>query len=202
MNTFLSEFCKQIFTPAIAIVAITYLIRRYLDISFKNEFAHYKIHLQSEADKAIFEFQTKYSMLHQQRSEVIAELYGILAKTNRKTQELTRPIQFAGGPTVAEKKKDTMDTNNNLIEFFSVKRIYFSEELCKQIDDVLEVLRSSIVDFDIAHVHGMHNSENYKADATGLWIKSWKDLQEKMPPLLRNLESDFRNILLVKESAF
>lgn len=43
-------------------------------------------------------------------------------------------------------------------------------------------------------------NEEYKSDETGLWMQSYKRLREEVPPVLNELESEFKKLLGVIES--
>jgi vacuolar-type H+-ATPase catalytic subunit A/Vma1 len=201
----MSQFWKDIFqyigSPLVIIGAVTYLLRKFLDLSVESKLEEFKIILQADADKKLFEYQTTFATLHQKRSDLIAELYKQLSITYGNLCDLTQIIQFAGGPTLPEKKKTTRETFNNLSSYFSQHRIYFSVDLCNKMETVIKMIKDAFIEFDTAHTYGMQNSSEYTADHTGLWVKSWEKVTQEIPPVLNTIEEEFRSLLNVKEPA-
>jgi hypothetical protein len=194
MITYLSELAKQVLTPIFTIAVIGYLIRRYLDLSFKTEFEKFKTRINTEAKKDLYEFQTRYSALHQKRMEVIATVYSLLAKSRRLTKDLISPIQL-GVPPLSEKVSTAFTSFNELSIFFDDNRIYFSEKTCNQCEPILQTMAHSLATFQTAHVQGMGNQDKYAPDQTGLWVKSWEEFDQHLPPLMKSLETEFRELM-------
>lgn len=174
------KILELVVTPTAIVAAITYIMRGYLDNTFKQK---------------QFEFETKYSSLHTKRAEVIAELYSLVTETEILVSSLVSPMQLSGGKPLKDKINDSVATYNKLANFYAKHVIYFPESVCKTMDDALVTMKKSLIDFDIAHTHGMHGDKEYTADDTGLWVSAWKNMDEKWGPIRKQLEKEFRGLL-------
>jgi len=205
METLFKIF-EIVFAPTAIVAGIVYLLRKYLDTHFTKELEKFKSNLQSESERSkiefqtsleakLFEFQTKFSVFHAKQAEIVAEFYKQFADVYSEISRLTAPLQFEDGIPLKNKKKKAFDLFNELAVFFSRNRIYFNEDLCVKISSVLKLMQSALIEFDVAHIYGMQGSESYKRDDTNKWHEAWKTVDEKIPPLLRELEVYFRAIL-------
>jgi len=49
-------------------------------------------------------------------------------------------------------------------------------------------MRDAFLEFDTAQM----GNDEYKPDNTGLWIQSFKNVRNKLPPLMKQMEERFR----------
>jgi len=138
-------------------------------------------------EKTAFEHQTRFASLHARRAEVIAELYSALADAEEAAVSMVRPLQMAGEAPQEEKRKPAYERAQALQPHINKNRIYFSESLCKLLDEYLKTLHSALIDFD---AHLMMDKGELAA-----WMKSWERLTEAVPPIKAQIESDFRRLL-------
>jgi len=176
-------------TPTIIVGAIAFLIRSAFDRSLQRDLERFK----SELGIQRFEHETRFSIVQERRAEVIANLYGYLAKARRLMAQLTSIIQINPEPLL-EKKKRAADACNVADEYFNEHRIYLSRETSAKVEEVLELLKSAFIDFDTAQ-----NGDEYKADPSGFWRKAYSQVKNELPPLLEEMEVQFQEILGIKE---
>jgi hypothetical protein len=117
----------------------------YLTSRKQRQFERYKATLQAELEQSklqtqndlqikFFEYQTRFSLLHQRQADVIRDLYGMLGEANEYIIQLVSPTFNVNDNTHVV---TTSAKYNALAECFVKNRIYLEEETCKKIDDLL-----------------------------------------------------------------
>jgi hypothetical protein len=48
-----------------------------------------------------------------------------------------------------------------------------------------------LIDFDTAQM----GNDEYKPDRTGMWIEAYKRMRDEVPPILKELEDEFKDLL-------
>lgn len=172
-------------TPTLLVGALAYLLRTLFDRGLERDLERHK----SELAAQLFEHQTKFSIIHEKRAEVIAELYGRLARAHRELAKLTAAFQ-PGGQSLRGKKQQAADACNKADEFFNERRLYLDLKTSEKIDKTLETMKSAFIDFDMAQ-----QSDVYQPDSSGLWGQASKQIRDDLPPLLNELEGQFQDIL-------
>jgi hypothetical protein len=85
---------------------------------------------------------------------------------------------------------DTVEANNKLIKYYHVNRIYLDEEVCNRIDAVLEIINGSFLKYSIGAGSAKQSTESFR-----FLIEAWEALQKDVPPIKKDLESQFRQTL-------
>ena len=154
-----SSIIQFIGGSAIAIAAVTYLAKRFIDKSLDAAVERYKLNLQQELElykhnlaqeserlkfelnKISLEHQIRYNSLYLDRGTVIKQIYSELIKLEDELRDLTTIFQVS----------DWIKTENNfkirdlIVQFerqFEEKRLFFSEELCNEIELLIERMRT------------------------------------------------------------
>jgi hypothetical protein len=195
-------------------VIITYLGKKFIDKSLELGLEKYRNNLatsleshkadlnkQTEEFKASLrilelEHQVKYSMLHEERASVIKKLYSLIIELQIKLSELTSMFQ---GPNW--KKDDKCETDakkslNELKNFFLPNRIYFKNDLCVKIDEIINLSWKIIVDMSI-------NKSSVAYVETGPEmaeaIRKWNDIDKRITSEINSarlsLEKEFRTLI-------
>ena len=172
-----------VLTPTLSVAALAWLLKSLFSSGLQRDLERYK----RELDAKQFEQQARFSLIHQKRAEVIAELYARLARAKARLGELVAIYQ-PGGQSLIEKKKGTAEAFNDANSYFHERRIFLPEEIAESVDVVFEAMRDAFIEFDTAQ----RGSDEYKPDNTGLWIQSFKGVREKLPPLMKKMEAQFR----------
>ena len=106
-----------------------------------KELELYKLQLQSSFQTKLYEFQTRYSLLHQKRAEAIEKLFGLLAKVQNDLQIWA----YWGAVPRKETKEEfflkTQEDFQNMIDYFDEKRIYFDEEIKNSLLQLVRVIQ-------------------------------------------------------------
>jgi hypothetical protein len=178
----------------------------------KNIFQHYldkdiekfKLSLQNEVnlaqlkrDKEIENYKTdlnvilnKQIALQNKKAEVIEKLYGLLAEFNKCMVELTAEVKIIKGQTIEEKQENEIKEideaakkGNAFLDYFRLKKIYFDKDTCLLIDGLNR-------EFKMAYSGYLTSKPSYRFDKD-----AFETINNKVPPLLTNLEIEFRKML-------
>src|SRR6476661_4381196 len=124
----------------------------YLTNRKQRQLEGYKATLQAELEQAklqtqndlqikFFEYQTRFSTLHQRQADVIKELYGLLGQANEYILHMVSPTF---DPNNSDHVVTTTEKYNLLAECFVKNRIYLDEATCERIDDLLPKLKMAM----------------------------------------------------------
>ena len=69
-------------------------------------------------------------------------------------------------------------------------------ETALRTDKLLKMFRDALIRFN----QSQSGEDGYKPDKTGLWMKSFEIVDKEIPPILSELESDFKEILGIIEN--
>ena len=75
--------------------------------------------------------------------------------------------------------------------YFFENKLFLPRETATKTERLVMALRDVIIDFDTAQM----GNEDYKPDDTGLWRQANKRLRDEIPPVLEELEDEFKEIL-------
>lgn len=153
---------------------------------------------------ATIEHKVRFSKLHDRRAQVIQDLYGKLVALDIMIHSVLKRFQNAGEASPEEKVREYGRLHNELNEFFLPRRIFFSRETCRVIDELLFLSRDTY--FDITTYPVDPNSPEYKNGPRDLlnerheyWEKARKAFDTDIKNLKEQLETQFRVMLGVKE---
>ena len=184
------EFWKQLLaltlTPTLTVVAIAWLIRKLFESGLQRDLERFKSELESKR----FEHQTRFSLIHQKRAEVLSNLYSRLACAKSLLGDLVAIFQ-PGGQLLPEKKKKAADSFNDASSYFFEHRIFLNKTTAIQVEEVISAMREAFVAFDTSQLENVE----YRPDSTGLWMESYNNVRDKISPLLSELEMEFRKTL-------
>jgi hypothetical protein len=161
------------------------LARSLIKHFFERDLVSFKLNLE----KVAFEHQIRFSKLHEIRAQVIADLYSRLFDFHWAVCAFLRDFHKADYD--AQRVQYVDDRSYEFKDFFDKHRIYFTENICSKIDDLVNALYSAYVPLEGIAPDTDRNDKRLRQD----WIKCAKIVQEKYPAIRESLESDFRKIL-------
>jgi hypothetical protein len=152
--------------------------------NLQAQLEHAKLQTQNDLQIKFFEYQTRFSTLHQRQAEVINELYGLLGQAHEYIIHMVSPFF---DPNNSAHVVATTEKYNLLAECFVKNRIYLDEATCKGIDDLLPKLKMAMTKASLGHQRepGGHKS----------WGEAWDSVRNDVPPILKDLETQFRALL-------
>ena len=159
-----------------------------------------KIELQNELDKN----KILFSNLHSKRTEIIETIYYKLTELNASMVDLTRRIHPIIENGEKEEEERILRANKALFDFrdfFLPHKIYFEKELAQKIENVHKMYWDKGWDF---------NYMNSRMRSGEMLRETWREFYEQskkitesidvdIPPILEELEEDFRELLGVNE---
>lgn len=193
-------------------LAATSLIKFFIDRKFKS----YELELQNSAErfkvelefslethkKSLEELYYKASKLHDKRIEIISELYRIIVDLDMSMNSMTSLWKIVSGDkeTADLEEKGRIDKSskhfNEYQEFYNKNRIYFPKNTC----ELLDKLRIEFWDgfWDYTFKYRVGDSDPHFN--TQLIKNASEKVKNDIPPILLQLEDDFRKIMNVVET--
>jgi len=145
--------------------------------------------VKTEFIKVSSEHQIRFSKLHEKRAEIIAELYRRLNNFHWAVCAFLRDFHTTKNDKKEFKKLD--DKSYEFTDYFHNHRIYFNENICSKINELVDALYSAYVPLESRD----SNDKYLKED----WNNCAEIVQKQYPKIKESLESDFRKILGVSE---
>ncbi|MHA4410656.1 hypothetical protein ACX163_05205 [Bacillus cereus] len=183
---------------------------------FKTVFAH-MLNKQTEQYKVILNKQTEehkselqrltnkhqiiFNKLHEERAVTIKELYSKFVKLEKKMRSLTSLFQGAWENTMEQKSKDALDSYWDFLDFYSVNRIYFSEDICKIIDNIEGEFKNILHNIQVYELDRNELDSDIKVrhEQINVWKANWDRVKKEIPDLKNKIEIEFRKLLGVIE---
>jgi len=212
-------------SSAIVMAGITYLAKNFIEKFLEGGIEKYKSSLQQdielfkhtlnketknlkyELNKISLEYQTKYNALYQERGTVIKHVYSGIINLEDKLVKLTTMFQ---GPEWKE-TNNNFDIRDLIFQFekdFEIKRLYFSESTCVNIESLIERMKTINQNMYKAKLQEQENSE---VERNGLVIplqnrqepkKNWYLLEQEasseIKKIRRELEREFARLFGVE----
>ncbi|SRR6266852_7644082 len=166
--------------------------KRDLSEELGKKLETHRIQLQSEFQTKLYEFQTRYSLLHQKRAEAIEKLFELLVDVQNDLQVWAHWQSLNRKETKEEFYTMSRERFQRLIEFYDRKRIYFDRttvgiRVTKIVStvtflssgyDSIESLSKSVPEF----------AEQMKTNARNI-------IDDIIHPLMNELEDEFKRLL-------
>ena len=157
----------------------------------KSELARSTERVRSQLAAVSFEHQTRFSRLHQNRVEVISELYRKLVRAEVAFSTAVR--LFRAGPSKQEIEDATRQDGeaaaaaiNELLAFFRENRIWLDPSLTAKIGEATRVFTENWVKYISADDALNRHRE---------WRDAWRNFNEQAPAIREEIEAMMRNIL-------
>ena len=152
----------------------------------------HKVQLQSEFQKNFYEFQTRFSILHQKKAEAIKDLFALLAETEFILNSVSIPYYpYDNADFNRRRRRQSLEIYEKTLFFFIKNRIYFDEELCVKIDEILKEMS------DFIGLLINTESKNYLTSLKS-YNMTYKKINKKIKPIRKELENTFRLLLAVE----
>ena len=189
------------------LAAVAWLARSLLQNWLTKDVERFKATLLNESGAATeklrhglslvaVEHQVSFSKLHDRRAEVIAEAYGKLVEAYWSMENFVSPIEWSGEPTKLEKYQDAMTKARDYFRYFDKNRIFLPAELCSQLDEFLQGMRSKVVGFGVwLQMENQHPPEVTGSKKFAAWLEAGKYFEEEAPRARKLLEDELRKIL-------
>ncbi|HGH7175505.1 TPA: hypothetical protein ACJMKJ_003052 [Bacillus wiedmannii] len=156
---------------------------------------------KSKLQKLENKHQIIFNKLHENRAETIKELYSKFVDLENKMISLTKLFQAAGEKSMQEKADEALSSYEVFLNFYSVNRIYFNEDVCDLIDKIEKEIRKILINTGVYELNKIKSGpgSNVSNEQTQIWMGNWKRVEEYIPQLKNALEKEFRKLLGVIE---
>lgn len=153
------------------------LIKNFIDRDLEK--------FKSNLEKMSYEHQVRFSKLHEIRAETIAKLYSLLYDYQWAVCAFLR--EFPKNIDTAELDKKSYEFK----DYYDKNRILFTENMCTQVEKLVDLLYSSYVPLE--------TSNNADGKQSTEWRKCADTIQKEYPKVRQSLEREFKEILGVIE---
>lgn len=192
--TTIKESVKKDFNKSIE----TYKSKLNEELSIKIE------PLRAELNKQNISHQIQFTFLHQERGKVLVELYQKMQELYSAMSDWTATIQLVIEDADKEREARAIRANKALYEFrnyFYLNKIFFAKSFCNSIEDLIKVYWDKGWDFGYAQNRILEGNlpPDYFKDYSKELSSISKELREKIPPMITEIEDLCRKILNVEE---
>lgn len=188
---------------AVLFGALAWLFKSIINHFLSKDIDKFKADLQLEAQKEMaqiqstlgieaFEHQIRFSRLHERRADIISLVYSAIVELHLSVDDFVRLLPGSDKNQNHNNLQRIWDAANQLKSSFEKNRIYFSDQICEKVS-VLNETMSKIVGEIVIHLD-IDKEQNWE------WLgKRYNEaldvLENKVPPIKAELESDFRELL-------
>jgi hypothetical protein len=145
---------------------------------------------KSELERQSFEHQTRFTWYHQKKAELIAEIYKSMTHAIEYVKEMVSPMQMGDEASRKQRAEETIALYNELaIEYYG-KKIFLEKRICDKVESILNTIKTAITDWRLSQSPGFGGASGVR-----LWDKAFKSMVNEIPPLLTELEAEFRTML-------
>ena len=78
-----------------------------------------------------------------------------------------------------------------MASYFYENRLFLPKTTAERAENLINTLKEILIEFDTSQM----GNDEYKPDPSGLWRQSYQKLKEEVPPILEELEEEFKEIL-------
>ncbi|MDO6473095.1 hypothetical protein [Maribacter sp. 1_MG-2023] len=158
---------------------------------------------QHNLDLKLNEFNIQFSKLHQDRAEVVKELYHKLIELQAAMTDFTRRMHAVIEDAEKEKEERITRVNKGLIDFVNYylpNRIYFDKDLAEKLDNLANEYRNK--GWDFAQMSSYLSESGMTRELYEEYSNKTKEIsqfvKDEFPKVIEDLEEEFRTLLGVK----
>jgi hypothetical protein len=213
---FWNDIIRTLGGMAILVAALAWIAKALLTTLLSKDLEQFKSSLKIEAQRRSIEF----SNLHAKRAELIADLYsrmmllhkGILSLTMEMGRREVRVKEHkkkrananevwriqVGIHTLSSREEEIaialQNASRDFFNFYTEKKIYFSHEICDQIDSFAALAGYMAMMYQNVAIKDEDGQLLVDPVVAEFWEKAWN----RFPQLQASLETEFRLLLGVK----
>ena len=133
----------------------------------------------------------RLTLFEQKRSEVTATIFELLHDPAEYIKHMVHPAQHGGEEGDKQRQRQAADAFNQLSGYYWKRKIYLPENLCKEVEAVLVLMKDAFTKYTIG------SESSSRTRGLEMWAEAHRVIQDKMPNLLSQLESLFRDTVAV-----
>jgi hypothetical protein len=154
----IEEILKIVGGAAVAGGMVAYLIKSLVSQLLSKDIEVYKAKIKFESDKEIEHLkaelllksqkhQISFQKLHEQRAQIVAELYSMINELATTAYMFGGSFVFGGHRTQLDRAEKTAEACREFSLYFRKNKIYFSEDLCNLIESLLGLIFNPSITF-------------------------------------------------------
>ncbi len=201
----MGEIVKFLGGTALALAAVGWLVRSVIVHLLSKDIESFKEQLRAQSAVQLerlrhelrlvaAEHEKRTQLLQERRAQTIAELYSKLMHFLAAAESFASFMEWSGEPSKREKAKLLDGRAGEFHEYFLCNRIYFSEDVCEKVETLFREVQGSSVRFSVWLAQG-EKGEAVATQVNEAWEEAWKAMKDKVPPLLKAIEAEFRELL-------
>lgn len=156
--------------------------------------------IKAQLQEKLYEFQTKFSLIHQQRMEAIKELCKLIVDIEFSLPDAVNPTQFGKWEEIEAGRQQAFNTCLNFHKYFLRNEIFLEENMAESIkvfdDSVIEIL-SLFQKSWITRNEGVGKLFDDKTSIE-LWGDSFRKAKKELSPIKTILKTQFRQHLFAE----
>jgi hypothetical protein len=186
--------------------AVAFLMKSVINHGLTRDIEAFKARLKADTDveienlrhslqKIAYEHQVRFSKLHADRAQVIADIYTQMVEAEQYGQQF---VYVEGHAEKSKRQEAYFETHRKLVEFYffvEKRRIYLPEHICALLNTFMEKLRKSVIAINIY----VPIEQPYNPQLLEEKVRVVKEVYEafdgSIPAARRALEKEFRQIL-------
>ncbi len=170
---------------------------------FKGQIEQQNKDFQHQLDRTLNEFNIRFSKLHEERAEVIKELYKRIVELHSAMVIFTRRVHVVIDNGDKEEEERLISVNKALNEFhnfFIPNRIFFNKVLAGKLENLSKEYWNK--GWDFASMHGQFKAGGLTKEIVKSYLEKSRKITETIETdfvkLIEDLENEFRQMLGVK----
>jgi hypothetical protein len=176
------------FLSNIAVTGILlYVFQKVIDERSSRRLAEFERNLQA----SLFEHQTRFEKLHEERVKITAKLYSLLVQAQRNLASLGSLIVPQDGEVKKEVLESARKSGDALSSYFDEHRLYLPESLCAELDRFQEIFHRTWMDYVLSQAY--NHTVDYEAFMH--MRRGFDTITDEIPKLRRVIEQEFREML-------
>lgn len=176
-------------------------IRKSIEHEYATKLARMKAELDGKLEgmraayrKILDENQIRFSQFHSDRADATKTLYQRIADMEAAVGAVVALHQHGDEDVRTERKKAAAQAAEELLNFFSRSRIFFSKSDCDLIEKLHGTAQESFVNYTTYdNVPVMENND--RSDQRERQYKAWQTMQGDFQDVRKSLETQFRRAL-------
>lgn len=140
------------------------------------------------------EREKQIGLLQEKRAAAIVEIYARLVAFIAAAESFAAIVEFGGEPSKPDKAKTLNEKGWEFRDYFLKHRIYFSQPICEKVDQLFNSVMTKSGRFQMWHAMS-EKHERLEGKMHEAWDAAAATIKEKAPPLLAEIEREFRTLL-------
>jgi hypothetical protein len=188
--------------------ASAWLIKTVITQKLATDAEAFKIRIQADANTEIerlrsslqivaTEHQVRFTKLHENRAEIIADLYKKLVDLHRSGESFVITRENNPDPAKEKEFSELREMMSEFQRFYEQHQIYLPSHVCTSFKNLLNEITGKVW---AAEIFGRieHPSEHILQTSADAFTKAYEAFDEKIPAARQALEGEFRKMLGVE----